>query len=259
MGKTMKFSIGLALTFFCSTFSYASVIDLEKEHDANYRKFFCNTEKITAVTDLPDHLIEACKKSGIDPQDIHVFEEDCDGSYCAYTIGSNIVLNKEFWQLDVDTQAWYFAHELSHFKHKDTERLWNYQGYLVDFQIASSATALIIALAQVAIKKWDSLPALAGTTAFWGLANIAALHLFYAYVQKFELRANDAAAHAVGTDAAIRFLKEVRWKRDYGENANVRQRLNIYKTWLGFCNHGSEELQLARMEAIAAEQKNKLL
>ncbi len=61
----------------------------------------------------------------------------------------------------------------------------------------------------------------------------------------------------MGTDAAIAFTKKSRWLRDHGQNTNINQRLHVYKDWLGFCIHGSQELQLARLEKIKHENEQK--
>ena len=113
-------------------------MDSDKEHDINFRNLYCNTENRRAVPQLPQHLIDACEKMNVDPQDIHVFQEPYNGNYLAFTVGKNIVLKKNFWNLYEKTQAWYFAHELSHVKHQDTKNYWDLQKNLVDFHIGSS-------------------------------------------------------------------------------------------------------------------------
>lgn len=248
--NVLQLLFSLAVTVFFNTIS----IDLNQEHDANFRKFFCNNQYREALTELPAHLVDACKKSGIDSQNIHVFKENRGANYRAYTVGSNIMLINGFWKLDNETQAWYFAHELSHVKHGDTDRLWKLREYITDFQIGSSAVAILNVARLAAVKKMQSLPSIVTTAGIWGVANIVALRMYYKNIQVFELRANDEAAKAVGTDAAIKLLKEDLWRRNYGQNLTIAQRLHIYKELLGFCDHGSHELQLSRLEKLRDEQ-----
>ena len=245
----------LTFLFITSLYSANDTIypDSNEEHDIYYRQFYCNNEARKAITDLPEHLTTACHQMGVDPKTIHVFQEDTDPGYSAHSIGNNIILNNGFWKIDgQETQAWYFAHELSHVKHRDTERFWQLNDTLVDFQIISSLVTALALICQIGLG-YIKMPALLGTLALYGSVNIVALYTYYQLIQDFELRANDEAAKAIGTDAAIAYTKESRWLRDHAQNANIYNRLQVYKDWLGFCHHGSYELQINRMKKVKQE------
>ena len=111
----------LALLLWATSFLSAFDMDSEQEHDANFRKFYCNTTYRTAITELPEHLKDACHKSGMNPDSIHVFKEKLKENYRAHAVGTNVMISDEFEKLDPSVQQWCFAHELSHVKHGDTK------------------------------------------------------------------------------------------------------------------------------------------
>lgn len=249
-----NFTIPTILLCTMSLFNQAAM-DTHEEHDAMYRTCFCNNDYRKELTDLPDNLLDACQKSGVDPKTIHVFNQNSDIG--AHTVGNNIMLGNAFWTFDKDTQSWEFAHELSHVKHKDSVQLFNEQKNLVDFQIGSSTGAGFILTGQILSKHLYNLPplqrvkVLAGTCGLLVIANIAALHRYYSKSQVMELRANDEAAQAMGAEAGIALCRKLRYERDHGTNANIKDRLHVYKEWLGFCTHGSHELRIERLQAFA--------
>lgn len=228
----------------------------EQEHDVYFRKNFCNNDFRSEIKELPEHLVDACHKMNIDPKEIHVFKEDSNPSYCAHAIGANIMLTNGFWKLDKEKQTWYFAHELSHVKHQDTEPVLKNQKRLVDFHIISSGITGALVAAQVYCKRLTLYKTIHQLGAL-GAANIAALYAYYQTSQQREFRANDEASRAVGTDAAIEFMKEARWKRDHSQNITIHHRLSVYKTWLGFNEHASCEAELAELEKIKREMEQK--
>lgn len=256
-----KIIMSLAL---CTMLSTAAHVNPEVPCDFYFRKLYCDVPycndkfKRSSVTELPEHLIEACQKSDVNPADIHVFNEDSYTTlFAAYTIGSNIVLTNRFWQFDEDVQTWYFAHELSHTKHdNNTDLVWQLNHKLVDFQIGSSAVATTGVAAQLLIKKMRNIPAVIGTVCIWGLTNIAALYNYYQKHQEIELRANDDASRAVGPEAEIKVTHQLIWERNAGNKAIIN-RLEYYANRLGFCTHGSLEVQLARLEKIKKEMESK--
>lgn len=228
--------------------------DSNEEHDIYFRKFYCNTEHRKKITELPEHLITTCHKMNIHPQDINVFQEDTDPGYASHTIGTNIMLTKGFDELDQETQIWYFAHELSHVNHHDTERFWKLNDNLVDFQIASTIITALVLIGQIGLHH-ITISTFLGTLACYGISNIIALYAYYLCSQAFESRANDEATRATGADAVIAYLNESRWLRDHAQNANIRSRLLTYQEWLGFCHHGSYELQINRIKKIKHEME----
>jgi hypothetical protein len=238
----------------CTTFLLNYALGMDEQHEKNFRKFFCNeTYKRKEITELPAHLVDVCKKSGIDPANIYVFDEDIDvhcADAAAWSFGNNIMLNKNFRNFDEATQAWYFAHELSHVKHKDIEPFLKQNMAIVDFQIVSSITALLCLTLQYLYKNSMHLSRIMAIGGLWGLANTVFMYTRYAKSQAIELRANDEATKIVGAEVAINLLHEYRWLRDHGQNPSIKNRLNVYKHWLGFCTHGSYELQIERLKSI---------
>jgi hypothetical protein len=226
--------------------------------DFYFRKLYCNDEfKRSPITELPEYLIDACEKSGVNPADIHVFNEDSyTPLFAAHTVGSNIMLTNRFWQFDEDVQAWYFAHELSHTKYDNTDSFWQANHKLVDFQIGSTAVGTASVTAQLLIKKIRNIPAVIGTVCIWGLANVAALYDYYQKNQEIELRANDDASRAVGPEAGIKVTHQHIWDRNAGNKSTIN-RLEYYADQLGFSTHGSLEVQLARLEKIKKEMESK--
>lgn len=230
-----------------------------QEHSRNFRKFFCGDEhKRKAVTELPAHLVDVCKKMGVESDAIYVFDQDTKvepNDAAAFSFGNNIILNKNFWKFDDATQAWYFAHELSHVKHNDIEPFLKQRVELIDVQIGSSLAALGCMGLQLLKRRSVNVTDLVKVGSLWGAVNVVFLYANYAKFQALELRANDEATQAVGVNAAIPLLQEYRWLRDHGKNPTIKRRLQDCLNRLGFCTHGSLELQIERLKAIKSENK----
>lgn len=112
---------------------------------------------------------------------------------------------------------------------------------------------------QIARKRFKSLPSVLVCSGVYMAANIAAQYAFFKAKQNYELRANDEAGRAVGVHAAIPLLERRLWIRDNGQNENVAHRLRVLADKLGFCDHGSHELQIERLKKLERklfEKKN---
>lgn len=239
----------------CTILSTTAHINPDIINDCYYRNVFCNNDVRSPITELPEHLAEACQKSNVNPNDIHVFNEDSYNPGIAHSIGSNIMLSKIFWTLDKETQTWLFAHELSHAKHDHIGNIWELQHKVVDFQIGSSLVALAMAAAQCATKNIRTLPAIIGTVCMWSLANIAAQYAYFNKIKKMESRADLEASKAVGPEGGIKSVKAAIWERHFGTHT-MWQRFHYYKELLGFCQHGSVYSRLARLEKIKKEMES---
>lgn len=230
-----------------------SAIETDQAHidDIYYRELYCNPEE--ELKPLPSHFLDCCKKANIDPKTIHVYKTH-DGQYMG-TVGKNIMLredwfNKKEYQTE-EEQKWGFSHELSHAKHNDHVTFWRYQQQLAHFQIASSMTATAWIIQKLYYKKLTT-PAILRTGGLWTLGNIAALYIYYQFVQQSERRANEEAAWQISAEAGISVLKKIQW--EWETTTTLKNRLNLYIRKLGFCDHGPETLQIARLEKIKKEQ-----